>query len=113
MLVDAACAGGTAVARPVDLVLAVIEVRPDTVPAMRAGVRLGARGAIVADQQMRTGVLYLVTAGNCVLPFRTLALWPILSVPKRSVNRAGGVSRLKLSPTSGVSCYLIAARSLP
>jgi NADPH-dependent 2,4-dienoyl-CoA reductase/sulfur reductase-like enzyme len=49
-----------------DLVLVVVGVRPDTALAAAAGAELGAKGAVAVDRQMRTGLLDVLAAGDCV-----------------------------------------------
>ena len=58
---------GTVISRVVDLVLVVSGVRPDTSLAVAAGARTGIAGAIVVDEQMRTGVSSVFAAGDCVV----------------------------------------------
>ena len=52
--------------RHVDLVLVSVGVRPDTDLLVAAGAQTGERGAIVVDDQMRTGLADIFAAGDCV-----------------------------------------------
>jgi NADPH-dependent 2,4-dienoyl-CoA reductase/sulfur reductase-like enzyme len=70
--VDAGDAGGGAVTRLADLVLVVTGVRPDAELAAASGARLGARGAIAVDRQMRTGLPDVLAAGDCVVTHHRL-----------------------------------------
>jgi NADPH-dependent 2,4-dienoyl-CoA reductase/sulfur reductase-like enzyme len=49
-----------------DLVLVVSGVRPDNELGTQLGIPTGARGALVIDEQMRTGVPRVWAAGDCV-----------------------------------------------
>jgi NADPH-dependent 2,4-dienoyl-CoA reductase/sulfur reductase-like enzyme len=49
-----------------DVALVVVGVRPDTALAASAGAELGAKGAIVVDREMRTNLLDVFAAGDCV-----------------------------------------------
>ena len=51
----------------VDLVLVVVGVRPDTDLLVRAGARTGARGAVLVDEGMATGLPQVWAAGDCVV----------------------------------------------
>ncbi len=53
--------------RLVDLVVVVAGVRPNTTLAATAGVRLGARGAIIVDEHMATGIPHVWAAGDCIV----------------------------------------------
>jgi NADPH-dependent 2,4-dienoyl-CoA reductase/sulfur reductase-like enzyme len=70
--VQATAAGGTAVSRLTDLVLVVTGVRPDTALAAEAGARLGFKGAIAVDEQMRTSLPDVFAAGDCVVTHHRL-----------------------------------------
>ena len=50
----------------VDLVLAVVGVRPDTDLLVAAGAKTGPRGAVVVDQAMATQLPHIWAAGDCV-----------------------------------------------
>ena len=56
----------------VDLVLVVVGVRPDTDLLVRAGARTGARGAVVVDEMMATGLPHVWAAGDCVVTHHRL-----------------------------------------
>jgi NADPH-dependent 2,4-dienoyl-CoA reductase/sulfur reductase-like enzyme len=70
--VEATGAGGDAVTLDVDLVLVVVGVRPDTSLAADAGARLGAKGALAVDRQMRTSLPEVFAAGDCVVTHHRL-----------------------------------------
>jgi NADPH-dependent 2,4-dienoyl-CoA reductase/sulfur reductase-like enzyme/glycerol uptake facilitator-like aquaporin len=70
--VEAAAADGHEVTRNADLVLVVTGVRPETSLAVSAGARLGVRGAIAVDKQMRTGLPDVYAAGDCVITHHRL-----------------------------------------
>ena len=70
--VEAAASDGREVTRHADLVLVVTGVRPETSLAVGAGVRLGTRGAIAVDKQMRTGLSAIYAAGDCVITHHRL-----------------------------------------
>ncbi len=55
-----------------DLVLAVVGVRPNTSLLEQAGATLGAGGAVVVDEQMRTGVPHVFAAGDGVVTHHRL-----------------------------------------
>jgi NADPH-dependent 2,4-dienoyl-CoA reductase/sulfur reductase-like enzyme len=56
----------------VDLVLVVVGVRPDTDLLLAAGAQTGARGAIVVDETMATGLPHVWAAGDCVVTHHRL-----------------------------------------
>jgi NADPH-dependent 2,4-dienoyl-CoA reductase/sulfur reductase-like enzyme len=70
--VEAVTTGGEAVSRAADLVLVVVGVRPDTTLAVSAGAKAGARGAIMVDRGMRTGLPDVFAAGDCVITHHRL-----------------------------------------
>jgi NADPH-dependent 2,4-dienoyl-CoA reductase/sulfur reductase-like enzyme len=70
--VQATTADGTTVMRLTDIVLVVTGVRPDTALAAEAGARLGFRGAIAVDEQMRTNLPDVFAAGDCVVTHHRL-----------------------------------------
>jgi NADPH-dependent 2,4-dienoyl-CoA reductase/sulfur reductase-like enzyme len=55
-----------------DIVLVVTGVRPDTSLAAAAGTRLGIRGTIAVDRQMRTSLPDVYAAGDCVDTYHRL-----------------------------------------
>ena len=56
----------------VDLVLVVVGVRPDTDLLVAAGAQVGARGAVVVDESMATGLPHVWAAGDCVVTHHRL-----------------------------------------
>ena len=70
--VEAVTTGGEPVTRAADLVLVVAGVRPDTSLAASAGATLGAKGAIVVDRRMHTGLPGVFAAGDCVITHHRL-----------------------------------------
>ena len=71
--VEAVTTGGEPVTRAADLVLVVAGVRPDTSLAASAGATLGAKGAILVDRGMRTGLPDVFAAGDCVITHHRLS----------------------------------------
>lgn len=59
--------GGAPFEQTADLVLAVVGVRPNTELLERAGATLGAGGAVVVDEHMRTGLPNVWSAGDGVV----------------------------------------------
>ena len=72
LTVDAVTADRQHITRHAGLVLVVTGVRPETSLAVGAGVRLGTRGAIAVDKQMRTGLSAIYAAGDCVITHHRL-----------------------------------------
>jgi NADPH-dependent 2,4-dienoyl-CoA reductase/sulfur reductase-like enzyme len=70
--VQAATAEGMAVTRAADMVLVVVGVRPETTLAADAGMALSVKGAIAVDEGMRTSVLDVFAAGDCVITHHRL-----------------------------------------
>jgi NADPH-dependent 2,4-dienoyl-CoA reductase/sulfur reductase-like enzyme len=70
--VRAAGPGGEALTIAADLVLVVVGVRPDADLAATAGAKLGVRGAIAVDRQMRTNLPDVFAAGDCVVTYHRL-----------------------------------------
>ena len=64
--------GGRSFARSADLVLVSVGVRPDTELLVAAGAKTGVRGAVVVDEQMRTGLPDVYAAGDCVVTHHRL-----------------------------------------
>jgi NADPH-dependent 2,4-dienoyl-CoA reductase/sulfur reductase-like enzyme len=58
--------GDPGFAQTADMVVVVVGVQPDSHLAELAGAQLGARGSIVVDDHMRTGVPDVFAAGDCV-----------------------------------------------
>lgn len=63
---------GQPYARDVDLVLVSVGVCPDTDLLVRAGAQTGPRGAVVVDEQMRTGLPDVYAAGDCAVTHHRL-----------------------------------------
>jgi NADPH-dependent 2,4-dienoyl-CoA reductase/sulfur reductase-like enzyme len=72
LAVQARTADGQDVTRGADMVLVVVGVRPDTGLAASAGARLGAKGAVAVDRQMRTTLPDVFAAGDCVATYHRL-----------------------------------------
>ncbi len=70
--VAAVAANGTTVIRQADMVLVVVGVRPETTLAADAGMALGVKGAIAVDEGMRTSLLDVFAAGDCVITHHRL-----------------------------------------
>ena len=70
--VQATAADGTALTRAADMVLVVVGVRPETTLAADAGMALGVKGAIAVDAGMRTSLLDVLAAGDCVITHHRL-----------------------------------------
>ncbi len=63
---------GAVFARTADLVLVVVGVRPNTSLLTDAGASVGAGGAVVVDEQMRTGLPHVWAAGDGVVTHHRL-----------------------------------------
>jgi NADPH-dependent 2,4-dienoyl-CoA reductase/sulfur reductase-like enzyme len=70
--VQATKADGSAVTRAADMVLVVVGVRPEATLAAGAGVALSIKGAIAVDEGMRTSLLDVFAAGDCVITHHRL-----------------------------------------
>jgi NADPH-dependent 2,4-dienoyl-CoA reductase/sulfur reductase-like enzyme len=70
--VQATTADGATVTRAADMVLVVVGVRPETALAADAGAILGVKGAIAVDEGMRTSLLDVFAAGDCVITHHRL-----------------------------------------
>ena len=70
--VQATTADGSAVTRAADMVLVVVGVRPETTLAAGAGMALSVKGAIAVDEGMRTSLLDVFAAGDCVITHHRL-----------------------------------------
>ena len=70
--VQATAADGSMVTRAADMVLVVVGVRPETTLAADAGMALGVKGAIAVDEGMRTSLLDVFAAGDCVVTHHRL-----------------------------------------
>jgi len=64
--------GGQSYARTADVVLLVVGVRPNTSLLTEAGAITGAGGAVVVDEQMRTGLPHVWAAGDGVVTHHRL-----------------------------------------
>lgn len=82
--------------RQADLVLVVVGVRPDTTLAAAAGARLGVKGAIDVDAQMRTNLPDVYAAGDCaVTHHRQLGTtWLPLGTTAHKQGRVAGENAL-------------------
>lgn len=63
---------GAPVSHVADVVLAVVGVRPNTALLEAAGARLGAGGAVVVDERMRTGIPHVFAAGDGIVTHHRL-----------------------------------------
>ena len=72
LLVQGEGADGSPYERRVDLVLVSVGVRPDTGLLVAAGATIGTRGAVVVDEEMRTGLPDVFAAGDCVVTHHRL-----------------------------------------
>lgn len=83
---------GAAVTKATDLVLVVVGVRPDTELAAQAGARLGAKGAIAVDEQMRTSLTDVYAAGDCTVTYHRLlgGTWLPLGTTAHKQGRVAG-----------------------
>ena len=64
--VDGIGRDGEPYVRQADLVLVSVGVRPDTDLLVAAGAQTSSRGAVAVDEQMRTGLVDVFAAGDCV-----------------------------------------------
>ncbi|UQX10980.1 FAD-dependent oxidoreductase [Candidatus Mycobacterium methanotrophicum] len=87
---------GQTITRTADFVLVVVGVRPDTELAARAGAQLGANGAIVVDEAMRTNLPDVFAAGDCVHTHHRLlgATWLPLGTTAHKQGRVAGENAL-------------------
>ncbi|MFI0942739.1 FAD-dependent oxidoreductase [Streptomyces sp. NPDC021020] len=87
---------GAEVAHSTELVLVVVGVRPDTDLAARAGARLGTKGAIAVDEQMRTSLPDVYAAGDCAVTYHRLlgATWLPLGTTAHKQGRVAGENAL-------------------
>ena len=70
--VDGASADGAPLDWDVDVVLVVVGVHPDTDILIDSGAEVGARGAVVVDETMATGLPHVWAAGDCVVTHHRL-----------------------------------------
>jgi NADPH-dependent 2,4-dienoyl-CoA reductase/sulfur reductase-like enzyme len=94
--VAAVAADGTAVTRAADVVLVVVGVRPETTLAADAGIALSVKGAIAVDDGMRTSMLDVFAAGDCVITHHRLlgATWLPLGTTAHKQGRVAGENAL-------------------
>jgi NADPH-dependent 2,4-dienoyl-CoA reductase/sulfur reductase-like enzyme len=94
--VEATGPDGRPLSRTADLVLVVVGVRPDTALAAAAGARLGVRGAIEVDEQMRTTLPGIWAAGDCVTTHHRLlgTTWLPLGTTAHKQGRVAGENAL-------------------
>ncbi|WP_236731513.1 NAD(P)/FAD-dependent oxidoreductase [Curtobacterium oceanosedimentum] len=83
------------------LVVVCVGVRPVTDLAAAAGAQLGQAGAIVVDEQMRTGVPHVWAAGDCVVTHHRLlgTTWLPLGTTAHKQGRVAGENMLGGSRT--------------
>lgn len=88
--------GDETISRTVDFVLVVVGVRPDTELAADAGAQLGAKGAIVVDEAMRTNLPDIFAAGDCVHTHHRLLgiTWLPLGTTAHKQGRVAGENAL-------------------
>jgi pyruvate/2-oxoglutarate dehydrogenase complex dihydrolipoamide dehydrogenase (E3) component len=79
----------------VDLVLVVVGVRPNTDLLVRAGARTGARGAVVVDEEMATGLPQVWAAGDCVVTHHRQLGVTYLPSARQPTSRAGSAGRTR------------------
>lgn len=80
-----------------DIVLVVTGVRPDAALAAAAGTRLGTRGAVAVDRQMRTSLPDVYAAGDCVHTHHRLlnrAVYLPLGSTAHKQGRVAGINAL-------------------
>jgi len=72
LIITAEQAGGDLVTRTADMVLVVVGVGPEATLAASSGARLGVKGAIAVDTEMRTNLSDVFAAGDCVVTHHRL-----------------------------------------
>jgi NADPH-dependent 2,4-dienoyl-CoA reductase/sulfur reductase-like enzyme len=75
-----------------EIVLVLAGVTPDTRLARDAGARLGVRGAIVVDREMRTGLPGIWSAGDCVVTHQQLLDAPAYMPLGSTAHKQGRVA---------------------
>ncbi|HXZ99610.1 MAG TPA: FAD-dependent oxidoreductase [Candidatus Binatia bacterium] len=70
--VEGTARDGGSYTRFVDLVLVSVGVRPETDLLVAAGAQTGPRGAVLVDEEMRTGLPDVFAAGDCVVTHHRL-----------------------------------------
>lgn len=74
-----------------DLLLVSAGVKPRTELAAKAGVKLGLRGGIVVDEQMRTSIPHVYACGDCVEMKHILSGEPVYIPLGTTANKQGRV----------------------
>jgi NADPH-dependent 2,4-dienoyl-CoA reductase/sulfur reductase-like enzyme len=94
--VQASGPDGATVTRTADMVLVVVGVRPETTLAADAGMALSVKGAIAVDEGMRTGLLDVFAAGDCVITHHRLlgVTWLPLGTTAHKQGRVAGENAL-------------------
>jgi NADPH-dependent 2,4-dienoyl-CoA reductase/sulfur reductase-like enzyme len=85
-------AGDHDLAQIADMVVVVVGVQPDGRLAELAGARLGARGSIMVDDHMRTGVPDVFAAGDCVHTHHRLLTKPAYLPLGTTAHKQGRVA---------------------
>jgi NADPH-dependent 2,4-dienoyl-CoA reductase/sulfur reductase-like enzyme len=75
-----------------DLVLVVVEVRPDTELAVAGGVETGVHGALRVDRRMRTNLPDVLAAGDCVETWHRLLEAPTYLPLGTTAHKQGRVA---------------------
>jgi NADPH-dependent 2,4-dienoyl-CoA reductase/sulfur reductase-like enzyme len=99
--------GDDGVDRQADVVIVAAGVPPDTTLAQTASVELGARGAIVVDHAMRTGVDDILAAGDCVETWHALLERPTylpLGTTAHKQGRVAAAPPLVTTPGTRPTC---------
>ncbi|MGI3226134.1 FAD-dependent oxidoreductase [Streptomyces sp. GTA36] len=96
LLVQATGPDGKTFTQVTDLVLVVVGVRPDTALAAKAGAKLGVKGAIEADEYMRTSLPDVYAAGDCAVTHHRLLgkTWLPLGTTAHKQGRIAGENAL-------------------
>ena len=84
--------GDPGLAQATDMVVLVVGVQPDGHLAEVAGAQLGARGSIVVDDHMRTGVPDVFAAGDCVHTHHRLLTEPAYLPLGTTAHKQGRVA---------------------
>jgi NADPH-dependent 2,4-dienoyl-CoA reductase/sulfur reductase-like enzyme len=94
--VQASGPDGATVTRTADMVLVVVGVRPETTLAADAGMALSVKGAIAVDEGMRTSLLDVFAAGDCVITHHRLlgVTWLPLGTTAHKQGRVAGENAL-------------------
>ncbi|MDQ3987154.1 MAG: FAD-dependent oxidoreductase [Actinomycetota bacterium] len=81
---------------PADIVVLGLGVEPNTDLAKAAGIPIGPSGAVAVDQQMRTGVDGVWSAGDCAEKFHRVARKPTSRALGTHANKEGRVAGINL-----------------